>query len=172
MAHPKLLTGKVCGITGGLTGIGKVNSLLFIFICYKKYCYNTNNAIQAIALGYLKHGAKVAVNHLGGPNDEPLVQAFQKDADAILNELGTASASASIDESSKSYITVAGDISQPVTGSDFVAKIVEAFGRLDVFVSNAGVCQFAEFLEYVFFSFSFLPCYESRCTSKRSWLGG
>ena len=40
-----------------------------------------------------------------------------------------------------------GDISKPETGKDFVAKTVEAFGRLDVFVSNAGVCQFADFLE-------------------------
>lgn len=47
------------------------------------------------------------------------------------------------------FITVAGDISQPETGRNFVANTVEAFGRLDVFVSNAGVCQFAEFLEYV-----------------------
>lgn len=44
---------------------------------------------------------------------------------------------------------MAGDISQPETGRDFVSKTVEKFGRLDVFVSNAGVCQFAEFLEYV-----------------------
>jgi NAD(P)-dependent dehydrogenase (short-subunit alcohol dehydrogenase family) len=47
----------------------------------------------------------------------------------------------------KWYLTVPGDISQPETGQSFVAKTVEAFGRLDVFVSNAGVCQFAEFLE-------------------------
>jgi L-rhamnose 1-dehydrogenase len=45
------------------------------------------------------------------------------------------------------FITVTGDISQPETGKKFVAKTVEAFGRLDVFVSNAGVCQFADFLE-------------------------
>lgn len=45
------------------------------------------------------------------------------------------------------FLTVSGDISQPETGRNFVAKTVEAFGRLDVFVSNAGVCQFAEFLE-------------------------
>lgn len=47
------------------------------------------------------------------------------------------------------FIAVAGDISQPETGREFVAKTVEAFGRLDVFVSNAGVCKFEEFLEYV-----------------------
>lgn len=48
------------------------------------------------------------------------------------------------------FIAVSGDISQPETGQKFVAQTVEAFGRLDVFVSNAGVCQFADFLEYVF----------------------
>ena len=45
------------------------------------------------------------------------------------------------------FITVTGDISQPETGKEFVAKTVEAFGRLDIFVSNAGICQFADFLE-------------------------
>jgi L-rhamnose 1-dehydrogenase len=34
-----------------------------------------------------------------------------------------------------------------------VKKVVDKFGRLDIFVSNAGVCRFEEFLEYVFFSF-------------------
>jgi NAD(P)-dependent dehydrogenase (short-subunit alcohol dehydrogenase family) len=97
-------------------------------------CSQTNIA-QAIALEYLRHGAKVAVNHLGGPNDEPLVEAFHTDAAAVAAD-------------STQFITVAGDISKPETGADFVAKIVDAFGRLDVFVSNAGVCQFAEFLEY------------------------
>jgi L-rhamnose 1-dehydrogenase len=69
------------------------------------------------------------------------VEAFHKDAQAVISELNSNS-------TEKQFITVAGDISKPETGADFVAKIVEAFGRLDVFVSNAGVCQFAEFLEY------------------------
>ncbi|PYI29098.1 short-chain dehydrogenase [Aspergillus indologenus CBS 114.80] len=112
MPLPQLLIGKVAAITGGLTGIGR-----------------------AIALDYLRHGAKVAVNHLGGPNDEPLLEALRKDA----------SAASGGDESR--FIAVAGDISQPETGREFVAQTVEAFGRLDVFVSNAGVCKFEEFLE-------------------------
>lgn len=45
------------------------------------------------------------------------------------------------------FIMVPGDISKPETGREFVAETVRAFGRLDVFVSNAGVCRFAEFLE-------------------------
>lgn len=74
------------------------------------------------------------------------MEAFHKDAQAVISELNTNSNS----RETKQFITVAGDISKPETGADFVAKIVEAFGRLDVFVSNAGVCQFAEFLEYPF----------------------
>ncbi|KAJ5925296.1 L-rhamnose-1-dehydrogenase [Penicillium verhagenii] len=114
MPLPQLLAGKVAAITGGLTGIGR-----------------------AIALEYIRHGAKVAISHLGGPKEEDLLEAMKKD----VNEIE--------DGADKTrFITVSGDISQPETGKKFVAQTVEAFGRLDVFVSNAGVCQFAEFLEY------------------------
>ncbi|KAL1982128.1 hypothetical protein VTN96DRAFT_1724 [Rasamsonia emersonii] len=112
MASPQLLLGKVAAITGGLTGIGR-----------------------AIALEYLRQGAKVAVNHLGGSNEDSLVEEFHKDAAEVVSG------------DKQRFITVPGDISRPETGRDFVARTVEAFGRLDVFVSNAGVCQFAEFLE-------------------------
>jgi L-rhamnose 1-dehydrogenase len=44
-------------------------------------------------------------------------------------------------------IAVAGDISQPETGERLVKECVRAFGKLDIFVSNAGVCVFGEFLE-------------------------
>lgn len=40
-----------------------------------------------------------------------------------------------------------GDVSKPETGKELVEAAVRAFGGLDVFVSNAGVCRFAEFLE-------------------------
>lgn len=48
----------------------------------------------------------------------------------------------------KNLIAAPGDISKPETGSEFVQKTVGKWGRLDVFVSNAGVCQFADFLRY------------------------
>ncbi|KAE8138782.1 hypothetical protein BDV38DRAFT_281712 [Aspergillus pseudotamarii] len=112
MPLPQLLVGKVAAITGGLTGIGR-----------------------AIALEYLRHGAKVAINHLGGAKEEPLLEALQKDVSEITGA------------NANSFIAVPGDVTQPETGRDFVAKTVAAFGRLDIFVSNAGVCKFAEFLE-------------------------
>ncbi|KAK7058996.1 hypothetical protein VNI00_001620 [Paramarasmius palmivorus] len=41
---------------------------------------------------------------------------------------------------------VPGDIADPATSSTIVAAAVESFGRIDVLVSNAGICPFAEFL--------------------------
>ncbi|KAK3117048.1 L-rhamnose-1-dehydrogenase [Teratosphaeriaceae sp. CCFEE 6253] len=85
---------------------------------------------RAIALEYLKHGASVAVNHF--PDDQSAAQ-FEE----MTREAG---------EGAK-LIAVAGDVSKPETGQELVRKAVDAFGgRLDIFVSNAGVCQFAEFL--------------------------
>lgn len=76
------------------------------------------------------------MNHLGRSHEDELLESFDADASSAVGG-----------SSERRWITVAGDISRPETGADFVAKTVEAFGRLDVFVSNAGVCQFAEFLE-------------------------
>jgi L-rhamnose 1-dehydrogenase len=87
---------------------------------------------KAIALEYTKHGAHVAVNYY--PDDKSEAQ-----FDALVQEAGTGT----------TLIGVAGDISKPGTGQELVAKTVEKFGKLDIFVSNAGVCQFADFLRYV-----------------------
>ena len=46
-------------------------------------------------------------------------------------------------------IEIPGDVGDPETGKKLVAAVVEKWGRLDVFVSNAGICEFKEFLEYV-----------------------
>ena len=84
---------------------------------------------RAIALDYIRHGASVAVNHF--PDDKSAAQ-FEE----LKKEAGEGAA----------LIAVAGDISKPETGQELVKKAVEKFGRLDIFVSNAGVCQFADFL--------------------------
>lgn len=105
--------------------------------------------IQAIALEYLRHGAKVSVNHLGGSNEDALLESMDKDASEITRPQQQG-------QEKKRFLTVTGDVTQPDTGREFIAKTVEAFGRLDVFVSNAGVCRFEEFLEYVFLLSPFL----------------
>lgn len=44
-------------------------------------------------------------------------------------------------------VLVKGDVREPETGTKLVGECVREFGGLDVFVSNAGVCEFAGFLE-------------------------
>ncbi|KKY29063.1 putative short-chain dehydrogenase [Phaeomoniella chlamydospora] len=114
----KLVEGKVTAVTGGLTGIGR-----------------------AIALAFLTHGAYVAVNHLGGPGDGPHLKSLLEEAQKITGSTEKSSVK------EKRIITVAGDVSDPKTGETLIGETVKAFGRLDVFVSNAGICQFEEFLK-------------------------
>lgn len=51
------------------------------------------------------------------------------------------------DEKAGRLIEVEGDVTKPEAGKLLVEEAVKEFGRLDIFVSNAGVCQFAEFLK-------------------------
>ena len=87
----------------------------------------------------------MAVNHLGSPDEEPLVQKFIQEAADISSTAADGNA-----EVKKRFITVAGDVSDPKTGPKFIEEIISAFGRLDIFVSNAGICEFKEFLECVY----------------------
>lgn len=77
----------------------------------------------------------MAINHLGGPNENALLDTMREDAANITGP------------QENRFITVAGDVTNPDTGREFIGKTVEMFGRLDVFVNNAGVCKFEEFLE-------------------------
>ncbi|KPI38372.1 L-rhamnose-1-dehydrogenase [Cyphellophora attinorum] len=122
MPLPPLLAGQVCAVTGGLTGIGR-----------------------AIALSFLSHGAKVAVNYLASHNkdEQRLLDSLREDAVAAIKSRDQSSI---ISAEDLPLLMVPGDISQPETATDFVSQIVSAFGRLDTFVSNAGICKFEEFL--------------------------
>jgi L-rhamnose 1-dehydrogenase len=86
---------------------------------------------RAIALGYLAQGASVAVNHLGDAVSEKHWENLKAEAGVGDDRL----------------IAVAGDISQPETGERLIKECVRVFGKVDIFVSNAGVCVFGEFLE-------------------------
>ncbi|OAL66151.1 short-chain dehydrogenase [Trichophyton rubrum] len=90
---------------------------------------------------YIKQGAYVAVNHLGLDNEQELISTLKQEAADIL------ASENKVVSSSRRLITVAGDVSLPETGTDFIRATVSAFGRLDIFVSNAGICEFKEFLE-------------------------
>ena len=83
---------------------------------------------RAVAIGCAQHGANVALN-------------FSRDVD------GANAAVAEIEAQGRKGLAVQGDVSDPATAADFVGKAVEAFGRVDVFVNNAGICPFHAFLD-------------------------
>ncbi|OIW29277.1 NAD(P)-binding protein [Coniochaeta ligniaria NRRL 30616] len=94
---------------------------------------------RAIALEFLRQGCSVAVNHLGLEKDKQHLESLVDEA-------------AKIKSSSPSAGTLAhlqGDVQDPATGPALVEFALETFGtgRLDVCVSNAGICTFAEFLD-------------------------
>ncbi|KAI1642785.1 NAD(P)-binding protein [Daldinia loculata] len=117
MPATNLLRGKTAIITGGTTGIGR-----------------------AIALEYLRQGSNVVVNHLGLERDQPHLESLLAEAES----LKTSNTDSNTTIGSLDHL--AGDVSDPATGPALVAHAVSRFGRLDICVSNAGICQFAEFL--------------------------
>ncbi|KAH7419845.1 short-chain dehydrogenase/reductase-like protein sdr [Cadophora sp. MPI-SDFR-AT-0126] len=92
---------------------------------------------RAIALEFLRQGSNVAINHLNLPSDSHHKDSLLAEAAAIRQK----------DDKAGRLIEVEGDVSKPETGKLLVEEAVREFGKLDVFVSNAGVCQFAEFLD-------------------------
>lgn len=120
VSTPQLLSGKTMAITGGVTGIGR-----------------------AIALGYLQHGANVAVNHLGDLDSFELFRSLVEEASKAL--------ALSTEDITQRLVEVPGDVGNPETGKLLVQAVVDNWGRLDVVISNAGICEFKDFLEYVIY---------------------
>ncbi|THV07746.1 NAD(P)-binding protein [Dendrothele bispora CBS 962.96] len=86
---------------------------------------------RACAQEFAKYGATGLVLHyLGDPRSEEDVQSLKKE----------------LETDGRKVATVPGDISDPSTSQKIVAVARETFGRIDVLVSNAGICPFAEFL--------------------------
>src|SRR3546814_3996888 len=79
-------------------------------------------------IGAAQHGANVAINYAS-------------------SDAAAESCVAAIAAAGGRAIAVKGDVALPETASDFVAKAVDAFGRVDVMVSNAGICPFHAFLD-------------------------
>ncbi|KAH7324490.1 hypothetical protein B0I35DRAFT_406290 [Stachybotrys elegans] len=93
---------------------------------------------RAICLEYLRQGCNVVVNHLGLEKDQVHLDSLVAEAEKLR-------------EASPSAGRLAhqqGDVREPETAAQLVARAVEhsGNGRLDVCVSNAGICTFADFL--------------------------
>ena len=83
---------------------------------------------RATAIEAARQGAHVAINTF-------------HDADEA------AAVVAEVEAMGRRAIAVDGDVAQPESATAFVAAAVEALGRVDVFVSNAGICPFHAFLD-------------------------
>lgn len=87
---------------------------------------------RACAVACAAHGARaIIVHYLGDAETTSEASSLQSE----LSHLGAQS------------ILVPGDISDPTTGQAIASAAESSFGRLDVFISNAGICPFMGFLE-------------------------
>ncbi len=83
---------------------------------------------RAAAIGAAQAGANVVINY----------HSRDTDADACV---------AAIEAAGQQGLAIKGDVAEAATATDFVAKAVAKFGRVDVMVSNAGICPFHAFLD-------------------------
>ena len=87
---------------------------------------------RAISLEFLRQGASVTVNHLGDAQSQEHLETLRAEAPDPQKVVGAA-----------------GDIGKQETGQFLVQVAVENFGGVDIFVANAGVSLFRDFLSYV-----------------------
>lgn len=83
---------------------------------------------RAAAIGAAQHGANVVINY----------HSRDEDADACIG---------AIEATGQRGLAIKGDVAEAATATDFVGKAVAEFGRVDVMVSNAGICPFHGFLD-------------------------
>jgi len=86
---------------------------------------------RAIALEFLRQGAAVTVNFLDDAGSRANFNSLKAEAPNETKLLG-----------------VGGDIGMRNTGQTLVEAAVQNGGRLDIFVANAGVSEFCDFLTY------------------------
>lgn len=85
---------------------------------------------RAVAIAYAREGADVVISYL------------QEDDDAAV----TASW---VEQAGRQVLTIAGDVADPAHCRDIIARTVEAFGRVDILVSNAAFQMSRESLEEI-----------------------
>ncbi|KAG7531595.1 hypothetical protein FFLO_04254 [Filobasidium floriforme] len=85
---------------------------------------------RATAIAAANHGADLVLHHLGKETERDVMKVRE-----------------AVEAAGRRAITVAGDISQRRTSASIVEEAVKAYGRVNVLVSNAGICPFHTFLD-------------------------
>ncbi|PVH76946.1 dehydrogenase [Cadophora sp. DSE1049] len=98
----------------------------------------------AVTGGTTGIGRAITIEYL----HEPHLHSLRAEAKTIWEE-GKNDAQGSDASSAGELIEVAGDVTIPQSGTILVEKAVKRWGKLDVFVSNAGIFEPAEFLTLV-----------------------
>jgi L-rhamnose 1-dehydrogenase len=88
-----------------------------------------------IAVAAARHGADIVINYWG-ENDAGYGK--RSAVDAVQDEVRAAG---------RRVLAVDGNLADPATGKALVAAAVQAFGKVDVLASNAGICPFHSFLD-------------------------
>lgn len=83
---------------------------------------------RAAAIEAARQGADVAINYIG---DDSLAESCIAEIEAL----------------GRKGVAVKGDVAQHETAQAFVSGAIFALGRVDIFVSNAGICPFHAFLD-------------------------
>ncbi|KAL2797738.1 hypothetical protein BJX66DRAFT_323191 [Aspergillus keveii] len=92
---------------------------------------------RSIALEFIRQGCNVAINHLGLPKDEHLRHSLLAEVESLHKDGFSAG----------QVLELAGDVTDPQTSKDLVQAAVNQWGRLNIFVANAGIFKQAEFLD-------------------------
>lgn len=92
---------------------------------------------RAIVLAYITQGCNVAVNHLGLAKDEGPLHSLLEEVKVIENTGIKAG----------KILELSGDITKPETSNGLIQAAVSQWGKLDIFVANAGVFKPAELLK-------------------------
>lgn len=83
------------------------------------------------------------MNHLDNESGRAQFASLREEVRKLLQE-GLEQGGQNVDDI---LLSVPGDVGKEEDAKRFVSETVRKWGRLDVFVSNAGVCEFREFLE-------------------------
>ncbi|OGM41057.1 hypothetical protein ABOM_010241 [Aspergillus bombycis] len=89
---------------------------------------------RAIAARCAQEGATMVLHHRG--DTQSLI-----DAESLHNEL-TQGGAVILDGQQTSHAIIGRDLTSDGASSDLISQTVSAFGRIDVLVNNAGICQF------------------------------